>query len=315
LEPDLTTDHDDDNVAGMTVANSILVPEESFRSREPFDLVQANVTFVNALFTEFFRRAEIPPNAFRSYCVDYYRAQVQNGGFSQFVFNSRWAPEGLQPIREGLARMGAREHLAVFEEGGRLVDGLARDTLAAYLGTDYFGDNPVRDLLNAPDQGFRAACDREDLIALNADWLRGLPELVTMPASAIDAEVRRRGEAIPERAERVREARAKEPRDLMLERALCERAGHTFIRRTGADRMIHRRTQTWAYFFLTDHGSYYMIDAGTKAIMFKNRSFDALESSSDDEAALEEALRQHETCNEADVIAEIDCEPAQEGSK
>ena len=82
------------------------------------------------------------------------------------------------------------------------------------------------------------------------------------------AEIRRRVEAQPDRAARIAAARAAEPRDLKLIRALCERAGHSFDRRTAAALRSFDGKQVWAFYFVTDRGPHYMIDLGTKVMMF-----------------------------------------------
>jgi hypothetical protein len=58
------------------------------------------------------------------------------------------------------------------------------------------------------------------------------------------------------------------PRDLRLIRALCERAGHAFGRRTAASPMSYGDDEVWGYFFVTDRGPHYMVDLGTRALMF-----------------------------------------------
>jgi len=58
---------------------SVIVSRESFASAEPYDIVDSNISFVNALFAEYLRAEEISPDALRSYYADYYLAQVNNG--------------------------------------------------------------------------------------------------------------------------------------------------------------------------------------------------------------------------------------------
>src|SRR5215510_6523910 len=103
---------------------SVIVSDQSFASTDPYDIISSNIEFVNALFGEHLRADEIAPDALRSYYVDYYLAQVNNGGFSQFVYNSHWSPLMNGYIREGLAAMKAAGHLALFNESAALVDRL-----------------------------------------------------------------------------------------------------------------------------------------------------------------------------------------------
>ena len=55
---------------------SVIVSDQSYASTEPYDIISSNIELVNALFGEHLRADEIPPDAVRSYYVDYYLAQV-----------------------------------------------------------------------------------------------------------------------------------------------------------------------------------------------------------------------------------------------
>jgi hypothetical protein len=248
---------------------SVFVSDQSVASADPYDIIYSNIEVVNALFGEYLKADEIAPDALRSYYVDYYLAQVNNGGFSQFVYNSRWSPLISAFIREGLLAMKAVGHLALFNESAALVDRLGADGLQAFFESEYFDDNPERDSLDDNNDRFQELSETEDLIALNAAWLRGLPDLKVKTADEIKAEVARRSAALPDRAERVQAARENEPRYLKLIRALIARAGHELDRVTGGDPTHqHNGQRVLAWHFLTDKGHHYMVDADGKAVMF-----------------------------------------------
>jgi hypothetical protein len=233
------------------------------------DIVSSNIEVVNALFGEHLRADEIAPDALRSYYVDYYLAQVENGGFSQFVYNSHWSPVMNGFIREGLAAMRAMRHLALFNESAALVEKLGAERLPTFLEGELFGTNPTRDALNINNDRFYALTETEDLIALNAAWLRSLPGLKVMTAAEITAEIARRGAALPDREERMRAALENEPRYLKLIRALIAKAGHELSRVTAGDpNHQHNGQRVLAWHFLTDKGHHYMVDADGKAVMF-----------------------------------------------
>ncbi len=257
-----------------TSRDAIVVLKASVTHDDPGEIVGSNVWFVNALFKEYLTADEIAPDALRSYYVDYYLAQMNNGGFSQFVYNSRWNPLVVQLVREGMRAMGAKRHLQVFERGAKLVEEIGPDRLRAYLASAYFGENPDRDELNALDDEFTAAEEVEDLLALNAAWLRKHPKLCPLPTEEdMRREARRRGEALPDREQRVAEARAHEPRYMKLIRALCAQAGHELERVTAGDpTRVHEGTPTLAWHFITDKGHHHMVEASGKAIMFRGHS-------------------------------------------
>jgi len=256
---------------------SVIISDQSVASAAPYDIVYSNIEFVNALFGEHLRADEIAPDALRSYYVDYYLAQVNNGGFSQFVYNSHWSPLMNAFIREGLLAMKAVGHLALFNNSAALVDRLGADGLQALLESDYFGDNPERDSLDDNNDRFNELSDAEDLIALNAAWLRSLPGLKVKTADEIKAEIARRAAALPDRAERVRAALENEPRYLKLIRALIAKAGHELSRVTAGDPTHqHNGQRVLAWHFLTDKGHHYMVDADGKAVMFNGTTKEAV---------------------------------------
>jgi len=248
---------------------SVIVSDQSAASADPCDIVYSNIEVVNALFGEHLRADEIAPDALRSYYVDYYLAQVNNGGFSQFVYNSRWSPLITAFIREGLLAMKAIGHLALFNESAALVDRLGADGLQTFLASDYFDDNPERDSLDDTNDRFGELSETEDLAALNAAWLRSLPDLKVKSTDEIKAEVARRAAALPDRGERVRAALENEPRYLKLIRALIAKAGHELDCVTGGDPTHeHHGQRVLAWHFLTDKGHHYMVETDGKALMF-----------------------------------------------
>jgi Domain of unknown function (DUF4375) len=251
---------------------AVVVSDESFRSEEPGDLVESNVSFVNALFDEYLNPDEVSLDALRSYYVDYYLAEVNNGGFSQFVYNSGWNPQVVTFVRDGLREIKASRHLALFEEAAALVEGFGHDRLADYFASEYFGENDERDELNGPNDRFCEIQKTEDLLALNAAWLRTRPNLGVLTLQEMEAEVRQRGQRIPDRELRIAEALAKEPRYMKLIRALCERAGHKLDRFTAGDFLDHDGVRTMRWHFLTDRGHHHMVYVDGKAMMLRGFS-------------------------------------------
>lgn len=256
-------------------ANSVVISRESLESDDPYEVVGSNVDFVNALLEEHLRADEIAVDALRSYYVDYFLAQIENGGFSQFVYNSGWGEDVVRLVREGLREMGAARHLALFEETSAQIAALGPERLQAYLGSDYFDENEERDALNVMGADFSALAGEEDLIELNAAWLRSLAGLVTLPEAEMAAEARRRGAALPDREARVAAALANEPRYLKLIRALCAAAGQELSHLTAGDPTHeHEGERVVAWHFITDRGRHYMVEAGGKALMFEGSSHD-----------------------------------------
>ena len=160
----------------MKELDKIIVSDNSYKSSDPYRLIDSNITVINLL-----RDEKIDPKFFHSdskisYCVDYYLAQYKNGNFSQFVWNSKWENELNDDIASGLKKMGAEKHLKLFFEQSEKVNTLSKTELQDFLQSEYFGDNPTRDFLNN-DQFYNLD---EDLIALNSQWLRNHPDLLVL---------------------------------------------------------------------------------------------------------------------------------------
>jgi len=96
---------------------SIIVRQSSLDDGgDRYALAQDLVNFVNhALRDAMFRRDELPQDALRAFHVDYYIAQVNNGGHGQFAYNSRWEEPPLRDIGEGLAAIGLTEAIEIFK--------------------------------------------------------------------------------------------------------------------------------------------------------------------------------------------------------
>ena len=206
--------------------------------------------------------------------VDYYLAQVNNGGFAQYVYNSRWGEFTVQRAREGLQVIGAPKHFDLFNQSAALIDHLGEARMGTFFASELFGDNEERDILNQFNDKFFALADVEDLIKLNSDWLRSLPHLKVLPNSEMLAEIARRAAALPDREQRAAKALDNEPPFMKVLRALCAQAGHAFSHATAGDPSHkHNGKQTMAMHFITDHGHHYMVldeNNGTvKALMFQ----------------------------------------------
>jgi Domain of unknown function (DUF4375) len=96
--------------------SEIIVRNRAFASDERYDLVSAVIQFRNILGDYgAFTRHEVPPELLQSYHVDYYDAQVKNGGHEQFISNSRHEQDFIfGDVATGLAEMGATKHLSIF---------------------------------------------------------------------------------------------------------------------------------------------------------------------------------------------------------
>jgi len=253
--------------------STVVVSEGAFASNDPYDIILSNIEFLNAQLEEYLTHDEIAINSLRSYYVDYFLTQLENGGFSQFVYNSSWG-ECIDYITDGFAAMGAVKHRELFEQAAeQMSKRLGIEGLKRFFASDYFGENEERDILNEFNNAFFELSATEDLVSLNAQWLRQLPELVVLPDDQLREELRRRVAAIPNREERIAAALAAEPRYMKLIRALCKTAGYQFDRVTAGD-PTHTLNgqQVMAWHFLTGDGHFHMVEKDRKALMFRGHT-------------------------------------------
>lgn len=260
-------------MSGRYPRQTVIVSDKAVASDDPSDIIQSNIEFLNAQFEEHLRHDEVSENALRSYYVDYFLAQFENGGFSQFVYNSRWG-ECIDYITDGFAAIGAVRHLELFENAAKqMSERPGIEGLKKFCASDYFGENEERDILNEFNDGFSALSESEDLIALNAQWLRQLPDLVVLSETEMAEELRRRADAVPDREDRITAALAAEPRYMKVVRALCKAAGHELERVTAGDPTFeHDGQRMISWHFLTDKGHFHMADIDGKALMFKGHT-------------------------------------------
>ena len=125
----------------------VVLSRESLESADVRATIALNIDFVNALFEELLEPEEVSHDALLSYYVDYYLAEVNNGGFAQFVYNTGWKPRVVALVKEGLSVIGAVKHAELFLEGERLVS-KRRSKLSRFLASAFFGKNDDRDGFN-----------------------------------------------------------------------------------------------------------------------------------------------------------------------
>ncbi|MDM1407370.1 DUF4375 domain-containing protein [Myroides sp. DF42-4-2] len=162
----------------------IVVSKDARESQDNYDIIYSNITFINLIREEVETEDPeednvdelIPHDAFLSYYVDYYLSQYENGNFSQFVYNTGADLELIDWIIEGLEKMGSVEHLALLKKRLDVLENMDEAVLEAFIESDYFGTNPTRDILN-DDDFFKI---EEDLIELNANWLKQHSELLAL---------------------------------------------------------------------------------------------------------------------------------------
>lgn len=255
-----------------------VLPRERINGSDA-DVVDANVDVVNTMYAELLDIEEIASTALRSYYVDFYLTQTLGGGFAQYVFTAPDREDIDGYIRAGFEGMGAAAHLDLFNRTAAAFDALSEEEADAYLdgdadlddGADAGVPDAVRQLEEL-DGEFEPLLATEDLVALNATWLRGQPDLMVLDAEELDRHVAERVSRIPDLAERQAEAAEDElldsPEFELIIRELCDVAGHTLVKITLGDPNYDHDGQTaLAWHFTTDQGEFLMLDDEREAVM------------------------------------------------
>ncbi len=166
-------------------SDPIVVSTESMADDDVHEIIQSNIDFMNRLLGADIEPEHVSQDGLVSYYVDYFMAQVRNGGFAQFVWNSGWNPNVIALIKAGLERMGVERHVAMFEKMAALVP-TEHSELEEFCNKDLFGPNEERDRLNVFNKDFYALKEHEPLAEANAAWIRTRPGLVVIPGDQMD---------------------------------------------------------------------------------------------------------------------------------
>lgn len=261
-------------VAAATPNNDkIVLSFNSFRSGDPYLVVDSNRSFVEGLLAELIYPEEIQPESLRSYYAEFYYSRMSNGGFAEFVQQSEWDPKMIAVLRDGLQKMGASRHLAVLNKGAAQVQALGAPALKAFIEQTAADDAAIRERLNSVNDDFAQAAAQEDLTALNGTWLRNFLHLKIMSVSKMNAEVAARAAEIPDREARIQKRLDKEPRHMKLIRALAREADQEFgYFDAGDPTASYGGKSVIAWHFVTDKGAFYMIEADGQALMFNKKT-------------------------------------------
>lgn len=168
------------------VAADILVDERDVDpDDDDYGPVQACIDFCNWCRGDAALRIdETCLDAWVAYYVDFYLAQVNNGGHGQFAHNLGMDPDALDCIARGLAAMGAVDFLAVFSDFRAAMDtdvALRRETMEGA------GFGKIPPIIRSLDDRFFKLDGTWRLIAQNAAWLRSLKAWTPLPPDELRA--------------------------------------------------------------------------------------------------------------------------------
>lgn len=155
----------------------IVVFDEALKSEDNYDIIYSNISVVNLIREEGGSLDEdIHHDSLVSYYVDYYLDQYETGNFSQIVWNSGADYEFFDIVEEGLGKMGAKEHQAFLKKQVALLKSMEYEVIEGFVEADYSAAHATSVALNN-DEFFNI---EEDVVELNAAWLKGHVDLVAL---------------------------------------------------------------------------------------------------------------------------------------
>ncbi|MBW3518654.1 hypothetical protein [Flavobacterium sp. NKUCC04_CG] len=165
--------------------NEIIISENAFNSTDPYQVILSNISVINVLREEGIEDSELFDDALISYLVDYYFTQTTAGGFSQFVWNTKWSEEINELIAVGLESMHAEAHLAYFEKQQRRMKALSSVKAKKFFDQAFSEKNPIKSTID--DASFSSL--DENLIELHSEWLKNHPQLKVLSIDAMFSEL------------------------------------------------------------------------------------------------------------------------------
>ena len=253
--------------------HAIMVSDAAFNRGDDQAIVGVNAAVIQRQLDAHLHPDELSADALRSYYVEYYLRQMNDGGFAQFVHTSGWDRLITTQVRDGLKAIGASWHHQLFTRSADLVKQLSNDQLHQFLRSPSLADadpivDKIADILNRYSPQFLAEEETKSLRSYNAAWLRQHYQLTVLSADEIDAELDRRIDAVPDRKKRPSQPALRVQR---LMRALCAQVGQQPLERQQVLHSIHSDhdeiTDRW--YFSTEQGAYYLVDFDDRAVMFE----------------------------------------------
>jgi hypothetical protein len=166
---------------------------------DPYDLVGGVVQFVFAMQSDgLYSRSELPAKALQAYDADFYLAQINNGGHSQFIHNCH---DDLSVVvanaRAGLIAMGAQGHISTLEA---MTAWIAENPGEASDQTGFDGGRAS--FLDELDRQFYEADKAAPMVEASARWIAAWPELSVVEDAAYDHAIVQLASANPHREAR-----------------------------------------------------------------------------------------------------------------
>jgi len=222
------------------LSQQIIISKESFKTANNHKIIASNIQYITKLFQHNISDSNIYEDSLKSYYVDYYLSHILHGGFSSFIEHIIDKPKILFYIKEGLNSIQAHNHLELLIHAIQI----NLETLQSFS------------LFNTLFSEYQ---EKENLVMLNALWIKAHPKVVLIKEKELDEKVQ----------EHLKSIKA-EKRHVKIIKELCIIANEEFIRVTAGDKNSLYHDGLW--YFKTDKGSYFMIEKNHLVTMYDSET-------------------------------------------
>jgi len=265
----------------------IYIAHSQYENLDKCQRIQAIIDYVNQLVNGLYEYEEINSQAIESYFVDYYLAQVKNGGHRQFFSNSGFNPSINQMVLNGLSNMGAYLHEENFSNGLNILNSIPEDSREEVLYTLYEEsiDPSFQSVLSSFDAIDTQFYLNESLSDLNHDYISRFEDLEIVPDNVFSEKIKILLDDVPNYENRQQIQRQleieNEPFYSKVATALCEHYKHELISINALDHgqglvsdnevIKNEKMGNYYCYFTTSKGLHYYIynDGDKTASLFK----------------------------------------------
>lgn len=258
--------------------------------------------FAHDLWLRHFLDDEMPPKVINVSRVNYLVGQVLNGGLLQFVHNTGWDKNFVEGVRRGLAAIGAREHLAVFEGIARLID--EAHATGGGLDTDKFKATVAqlerKHLSNLKltwrigwivDNGWKWGDRWQCVQILNARYIEKWSGVQRLPPTDYEAALDKLMPRIPNLAERRQMREDARPWEKKLIDQFIAQIGLDYVWYTAFSTREYNGKKVWCWNFVVGRtpgeGHHHSIFVDGEAVIFKGDTDEVVARMPAPECALE----------------------------
>lgn len=256
------------------------------------------------------RDDEMPENVINVSRVNYFIGQILNGGFRQFVHNTKWNRNFISDVRRGLAAIGATDHLAVFDGAAQMIDEAYKrddgkldaasfDAAFDELEREHLSDSRLCERLGMdPDDSWTWAERWQIAQVFNAVYIGNWEKVRRLPRADYEQALDRIVAGIPDLKERREEYEAARPWEKRIIDQFVAQIGLDYVWYTTFTEREYNGRKVWCWNFVVGRtvgeGHHQAIFVDGEAIIFKGDTDEVVARLPAPESASGSGVARHE---------------------